>query len=140
MLRRHRIKRAGRDRFKLGLPEAERDVLRNLLPQLRDAGAEPAEGRDDRIRRVFPTAYPDEPELDAEYQRFMREELVASHTAAIDRVEASLDRTELTEAELLSWVQSINSVRLVLGHPARRQRGRREPRTPPIPATPCTAT
>ena len=115
MLRRQRIKRTGPDRFRVNLPGPERDVLRDLLPQLRGLLAEPPMTADERMRRVFPTAYATDPELDAEYQRFMREELVTSHTAAIDRVIASIDRTELTEAELLSWTQSINSIRLVLG-------------------------
>ena len=45
----------------------------------------------------------------------MRDELIASRLAAIDQVEASLEATELTEAELLGWIQSVNAVRLVLG-------------------------
>ena len=45
------------------------------------------------MRRLFPTAYPDDPEKEAEYQRFMRDELVASRTAALDAVEATLDAT-----------------------------------------------
>lgn len=115
MFRRPRIKRTGPDRFKFGLPEPERALLRDLLPQLKELLTAPPGATDERIRRVFPTAYPDEPELDAEYQRFMREELVASHNAAIDRVTATLDATEVSEGELLSWLQSVNSVRLVLG-------------------------
>jgi len=114
MFRRWRVKRAGSS-FRLNLPDEERSLLRDLLPQLRELIATPPGDGDERIRRVFPTAYPDDAELDAEYQRFMREELVASHTAAIERVEASLDRNELSEGELLSWMQSLNSVRLVLG-------------------------
>jgi len=42
-------------------------------------------------------------------------ELVQSRVEAIDRVEASLDSTELTEEELIGWIQSVNAVRLVLG-------------------------
>jgi hypothetical protein len=34
---------------------------------------------------------------------------------ALDMVEASLDRAELSEEEAAAWLQSVNSVRLVLG-------------------------
>ncbi len=116
MIRRRRIKRTGPDRFRFGLPDEERGLLADLLPQLRSLlGATEDELGTERTRRLFPTAYPDDPEHDAEYQRFMREELVASHLGAIERVEQSLASTELTELELLGWVQSINALRLVLG-------------------------
>lgn len=115
MLRRWRIKRTGSGVFKVNLADGEREVLRGLLPQLRDLLTAPPEGLDDRTRRLFPTAYADDPELDAEYQRFMRDELITSRLAAIEQVEASLDARELTEAELLGWMQSVNAVRLVLG-------------------------
>lgn len=90
-------------------------VLRHLLPQLRELITAAPGTQDDRVRRLFPTAYAQDPEHDAEYQRLMRDELVASRLDAIERVEGSLDATELTEAELLGWIQSVNAVRLVLG-------------------------
>lgn len=105
----------GPGRFRLLLPVEEQTVLDDLFAQLRELlGADEATAGE-RVRRVFPTAYPDDPELDAEYQRFMREELVASHLASIDRVRASLGTPEVDEAGLHGWVQSINAVRLVLG-------------------------
>jgi Domain of unknown function (DUF2017) len=114
MNRRWRLKRSG-DRIRLNLQTEERDLLRDLMAQLGELIGGPVESGDDRVRRVFPVAYPDDPERDAEYHKYMREELVASHTAAIERVTSSLDATELTEAEAMSWTQSLNSVRLVLG-------------------------
>ena len=45
----------------------------------------------------------------------MHEELVASRTAAIDTVEASIGAKELDEAQAAAWMTSLNSVRLVLG-------------------------
>jgi hypothetical protein len=96
------------------VPESERVVLRRLLPQLRPllSGEGPA---DERTVRLFPPAYIDDDEADADYQRYMREELVTSHLAALETVEASLDATELSEAQLMAWMSSVNSVRLVLG-------------------------
>jgi len=115
VLRRWRIKRTHSGTYRFGLADEERAVLRQLLPQLRELVLTPPEAADERVRRLFPTAYPEDPEKDAEYQRLMRDELVQSRVAAIDRVEASLDSTELTEAELIGWIQSVNAVRLVLG-------------------------
>lgn len=115
MLRRWRIKRTGGGTFKVNFADGERELLRNLLPQLRELVTSPPGSVDDRVRRLFPTAYADDPERDAEYQRFMREELIASRVAAIEQVEATLDAKELDEAQLLGWMQSVNAVRLVLG-------------------------
>ncbi len=115
IFRRARVKRTGPNRFRLLLPVEEQTVLDDLFGQLHELlTADPATAGE-RVRRVFPTAYPDDPELDAEYQRYMREELVASHLAAIGRVRASLGTTEVDDAGLHGWVQSINAVRLVLG-------------------------
>jgi Domain of unknown function (DUF2017) len=101
--------------YRFGLSDDERAVLRSLLPQLRELVSSPPDQQDERVRRLFPTAYHQDPEHDAEYQRFMHDELVASRLAAITRVEESLDATELTEDQLVGWMQSVNSVRLVLG-------------------------
>ena len=70
------------------------------------------------LARLFPAAYPDDDELEAEYQRLMREELVASKLAALAVVEQTMEagsRRRLDEGELTAFMQSINSVRLVLG-------------------------
>jgi hypothetical protein len=70
------------------------------------------------LARIFPVAYPDDDEAEAEYQRLMREELVASRTANIGLVRQLLDRPRgesMTEGETLGWMQSLNAIRLVLG-------------------------
>jgi hypothetical protein len=113
MRRQWRIRRSG-GRIKLNLEAEEIGLLRSLMEQIRDLIENP-DIADDRTRRLFPTAYPDDPDRDAEYRKYMHEELVASHTAAIDRVTSSLDASELSDAEAMSWMQSLNSVRLVLG-------------------------
>jgi hypothetical protein len=114
LFRRSRIRRTRRGTYRVELPEEERDLLRRLLPQLRAlvAGEDPADGR---TRRLHPPAYTDDAEADADYQRLMREDLEASRLAALDAVEASVDATELDEQQLLSWLGSVNNLRLVLG-------------------------
>ena len=113
MLRKRRVRRTRSGAYRLDLPAEERDVLRSLLPQLRTLLEAPPD--DPRVRRLYPTAFPDDPEKEAEYQRYMREELVASRSAAIEAVEATLDARELDEAQAQAWMSSVNSVRLVLG-------------------------
>jgi len=111
---RGRVRRTRKGMYRLDVPEAERTILRRLLPQLRSVLTDELPP-DDRARRLFPPAYTDDDEANAEYQRLMREDLVASHLAALDTVEASLDASELSEQQLVAWMSAVNSVRLVLG-------------------------
>jgi Domain of unknown function (DUF2017) len=110
-----RVKRVRGGRFALRISGAERDVLRSLPAQLRqlmtgqDARANPD------LRRLFPTAYPDDPEKAAEYDGMVRDDLVAQRLAAIDVMERTIDSDRLSEEELLAWLSSINDLRLVLG-------------------------
>ena len=97
MIRRKRVRRTRAGGYRLDLPPEERELLRTLLPQVRDLLAAPPD--DPRVRRLYPTAFTDDPEKEAEYQRFMQEELVASRIAAVEAVEASLDAKELDEAQ-----------------------------------------
>jgi hypothetical protein len=113
LFRHARIKRTRRGRFRLDLPDAERAVLRQVLGELRPVLAASAD--DPRSRRLFPTAYPSDPAADGEYWRLMRDDLVASRLAALTTVETTLGADELSEDELLAWMGSVNSIRLVLG-------------------------
>lgn len=102
----------GNGRVALRLSDDERQVLANLLPQLADVVAEPD---DPGARRLYPTAYPADPERDAEYHGLMRDELRTSRSGALQVVLDSLDATELDEGQLMAWLQTLNAGRLVLG-------------------------
>ncbi len=70
------------------------------------------------VRRLFPPAYhlSDDAEAEAEYQKFMREELVASRLQSIEMVEHTLSTgAPLDDGAIQGFVQSLNAVRLVLG-------------------------
>jgi Domain of unknown function (DUF2017) len=112
--RRDRIVALGEGRFAITLADPERQTLRHLVGQLRELLQE-ADPGDERMRRLFPTTYTNDPEADAEYQRFMRPELVQSKLSALDAFEKSVSNEEVSEPELIGFMQSINSVRLVLG-------------------------
>jgi hypothetical protein len=112
IFRNKRITRTKAGTIRVALPESEIDLLRHLLPQLRELLTE---GSDDRVRRLFPTAYVDDADAQAEFERLMHDDLVASRLAAIATVEESLGVEEITDEQLDAWMSSINSVRLVLG-------------------------
>ncbi len=67
------------------------------------------------LRRLFPTAYPDDPERDAGYQVFARGELIEQRQAAIAEVRSTVDSDVLTLTQLTAWMKTVNDLRLVLG-------------------------
>jgi type II secretory pathway component PulM len=113
-IRKRRVEQTGPATYALRLQPEERATIGHLLPQLRQLLTE-AEVTDPRIRRLFPTTYTTDPEAEAEYQRLMRDDLVQSRLSALDIVETGLEKTSLSEGDLLRWMQAINDARLVLG-------------------------
>jgi len=102
--------------WQVNLDVEERNLLVRLMGELRALLTGP--GDNELLTRLFPQAYTDDEEKEAEYQRLMREELVASRLEAIERVETAIapERTRLLdEEETLAFMQSLNAVRLVLG-------------------------
>ncbi|MDQ1402362.1 MAG: hypothetical protein QOG03_678 [Actinomycetota bacterium] len=104
----------GRNRdgsFKLRLGPQERELLRTLPGQLLElfGSADPS------LRRLFPPAYTDDAEREAEYQRFMADDLEARHRAALEILANTADNPRLDEEELTAWMGALNDLRLVLG-------------------------
>jgi Domain of unknown function (DUF2017) len=91
----------------------ERILVGDLVGQLREQLL--ASTDEPSVRRLFPPAYPDDPERDAGYQVLTRDELLESKLAAIDVVERTLDGSELDDAGMTAWMGTLNSLRLVLG-------------------------
>lgn len=110
-----RVRRTRKGDFEVRLPDAERRLLGALARQLRAAlaGGEATPGP--TLRRLFPTAYADDPKLDAEYHSLVHDDLLERRRAALDTVEATLDATHLDEEALLAWMGAVNDLRLVLG-------------------------
>lgn len=109
-----RISSLGGGRYRIDLPKAERTVIAHIVGQLRSLLTD-LDPDDERVRRLFPTTYVHDPEAEAEYRRFMRSELMQSKLAALDHFDSTIEATEATEEQMFGWMQSINSVRLVLG-------------------------
>ena len=110
---RDRIKRKGPGRYQLRLRPTERMLVGELVDSLREQLL--ASTDEPSVRRLFPPAYPDDPERDAGYQVLTRDELLEAKLAAIEVVERTVQSTELDEAELTAWMGTLNSLRLVLG-------------------------
>jgi Domain of unknown function (DUF2017) len=110
---RDRVKRTGRGRYQIRLRASEQVLMADLVSMLREQLL--ASTDDPSVRRLFPPAYPDDPERDAGYQVLTRDELLEHKLAALDTVEATLDGGELDEAAMTAWMTTLNSLRLVLG-------------------------
>jgi hypothetical protein len=108
---------AVRGGWRITLDDEERNLLARLMDELRALLTGPDDN--ELIRRLFPVAYPDDEEKEAEYQRLMREELVASRLSAIESVIRTIEPANATaildEGETIAFMQSINAIRLVLG-------------------------
>lgn len=102
------------DLFEITLTVDEKSTLLSFVDQLSDILAM---GPDDaRLRRLFPTAYHENPDHDAEYQGYMRDELTQSRSASIAIVKEVLESTDLiTAAQLHAFMTVLNNLRLVLG-------------------------
>lgn len=99
------------------IADEERSLIRDLLDQLRELlmGTAASGAVDVSLRRLYPTAYPDDAELDAEYQTLMRDELLERRLAALDAVETTLESDRLDQGQAMAWLTTLNDLRLVLG-------------------------
>ena len=113
MFSRDRVRRKGRGRYQLRLRPNEKVLLAGLVEQLREQLL--ASTDEASVRRLFPPAYPDDPERDAGYQVLTRDEMLEHKLEALDVVEKSLDGGDLDESEMTAWMGTLNSLRLVLG-------------------------
>ena len=80
-----RVKGGG---FALRLNIEERALVARLLDELAALLTEPVDPS--MTERLFPVVHPDHPELESEYQRLMRDELVTSRLAGIAMVKEVL--------------------------------------------------
>jgi hypothetical protein len=105
-----------RDGFVFNIGTDERQLVARLLTELSQLLM--GESGDPRLIRIFPPAYhlADDAEADAEYQRLMREELVASRLSGITTVNTALQGSgPVDEETMVAFIQAINGLRLVLG-------------------------
>jgi hypothetical protein len=106
-----RLVKRTRAGVELHLPEEARQLLGGLIVEMRELL-----GTDDpSLRRLFPTAYHDDPERDAEYQILARSELLDRRQQCLDTMEETVGAKHLSTEQVAAWMQGINQIRLVLG-------------------------
>lgn len=110
-----RVRRSPDGTFAVRLGVAERELVRSIPGELRALLLEPEDEDDPALRRLFPPASRDDEELNAEFERLVRDDLLASRLESLDTLERTLDAERLTEDELVAWLAALNDVRLVLG-------------------------
>jgi hypothetical protein len=100
--------------FTINLQDHERETMLDLVAQLETVLRSGPD--DERLRRLYPTAYNENPEHDAEYQGFMRDELAQSRAASIATVREMLSSdSPVTENQLGAFMMVLNNLRLILG-------------------------
>jgi hypothetical protein len=98
--------------FDVEVYDWQAEMLQSLIAPLRDLliqGSSPV------LRRLYPTAYPQDAEADAAYGELVHDQLLEQRLTALDTLERSMTASHLSEEELIAWMMSINSIRLVLG-------------------------
>jgi len=110
---RRRIRRTREGGFEVQLPEEERELLADLAGQLQELLSATTE--DPSVRRLFPTAYANDPERDREYQQLVRDELLEHRLDTLSTLAETAGATTLDEAQLTAWLTAMNDLRLVLG-------------------------
>ncbi|NOX30505.1 MAG: hypothetical protein GXP35_10725, partial [Actinobacteria bacterium] len=83
------------------IQDEERQLLGHLIPQLRDVlvGVGPSGEVDEGMRRLFPTAHPEDVDNEAEFQASQRDRLLAVRLDRLDLVESTLSAERLTDSE-----------------------------------------
>jgi len=99
----------------LELSPAELELLRTLLAQY-DELVE-SSGDDPALARLFPVAYPDDPDAAAEFSRYTRSGLVDSKTANSGAVAADLaggEVVDLAPDAAERWLPVLTDLRLIV--------------------------
>ena len=113
------VSRGDDGRYTFSIDAEDRRVLNDLFGQFKEVLVDGQES--ETVRRLFPTAYHEDPEHDEEYQRFMRSELLASHLHSVDHVRSLIDASaestsiQLAQSDLDALMKATNGIRLLLG-------------------------
>jgi len=114
-LRRGPVRRLEAGRFVVRLSARERDAVRTFIDQLRVLLTSENPSSDPAVARLFPPAQPDDVLGNLEYEQHHGNELLLAKLEALDTVERTLEREELNGDDMLAWLGSLNSIRLVVG-------------------------
>ncbi|MDP6288393.1 MAG: hypothetical protein QF548_11040, partial [Acidimicrobiales bacterium] len=93
------LKREG-DRTTVLLDEEERALLVDLAEQFRSVLAA---DNDPDLRRLYPTAYADDAERDADYAGLVHDDLLSTRLDAVDGLIGSAAAESIDDEELAAW-------------------------------------
>lgn len=94
------------------LDDTIRELLRTVSEELREVLlVDDAEA----TKRLYPTAYPDDEKLNADYHEMVHDQLLMQRLDGIDQLQATIGDTVITMDTADSWMNTINQIRLVLG-------------------------
>ena len=100
------------DRTTILLGEEERALLVDLAEQFRSVLAA---DNDPDLRRLYPAAYADDAERDADYASLVHDDLLGTHLDAVDGLIGSAAAGSINDEDLAAWMQVLNGLRLLLG-------------------------
>lgn len=100
------------DAITVRLEDTMRDLLQRVGEELREVLLV---NDPDTTKRLYPTAYPDDDALEAEYQEMVHDQLLMQRLDALDSFQATIYDTEINIEAADAWMSTINQVRLVLG-------------------------
>ena len=96
----------------VSLDDNIREALKALLDELRELLLT---GTHDGLRRLYPTAYPQDEQLDKGYRELVHDSLLAQRLEHIEAMENTLALKTVSNEQITAWMHAVNSVRLVLG-------------------------
>jgi hypothetical protein len=106
--------RSGRDgSVELDLDPVVREVVSRACIELRESLVNDAE--DPSLRRLFPTAYPDDIDRERAYEQLVRDDLLAGRLLALDTVVTTAGDEAISNEQAEKWMTALNAVRLTLG-------------------------
>jgi len=104
----------GRDgTYTIRLEEQERELLASLPGQL--SSLVEAEPEDPWLQRLFPTAYPKDPDREQEWRLLMSVDLHDRRREQLRTLADTAGASSVSLDELHAWAQALNDLRLYLG-------------------------
>jgi hypothetical protein len=110
-----RVRRTRKGEFLVRLTVSEREAIRSVPGMLRELLLDADPATDPALKRLFPSAYMDDPERSMEFDHMVHDDLLAQRMAAVDTMERTIEADRLSEDEVTAWLATINDVRLMLG-------------------------
>lgn len=105
------IRRRNDGRYSVRLPAHERTVLVSLPSHVMAL----ARAGDPSTARLFPPAYLDDLDAEADYVAMARPELMEESAEALETFRLTIHNDVLSQSEALAWLSALNQIRLVIG-------------------------